>query len=126
MLVPLLHGGKGKMRICVLLFLLSTIAVAWDEVPPSLMDYLRGINEAVHEPYEEMLQVDPELEGTITLHFSVMPDGTIWDVELEADSCLVDLLPIVADAMDDTSIELEEPIIAPVPVTVPMELRPGI
>ena len=114
------------MKVISLLLLLSAAGICWDEVPQSLMDYLEGLNEVIREPYEEMLQTDPQLEGTVTLHFSVMPDGTIWNVELEADSCLMDLLPILADAMDDTSIELEEPIIAPVPVTVPMELRPGV
>jgi hypothetical protein len=112
-------------KLFILPLALSVTAFAWDEVPASLLAFLNDLNRTVTVPYEELLDSLPEVAGTITLHFDVMPDGALWNVELEADSSLAALVPVIRSAMNDAMIVLEDPIMEPVPVTVPIVLSPG-
>jgi hypothetical protein len=111
--------------LLLLLIVVAVPAFTWDEVPASLRNFLNDLNETVKVPYEELLDSLPDAAGTITLHFDVMPDGALWNVDLEADSSIASLVPVIQNALSGTMIELEEPIIEPVPVTVPMVLQPG-
>jgi hypothetical protein len=112
-------------KLFILPLILSVIASAWDEAPASLLAFLNDLNETVKVPYEELLEVVPDAAGTITLHFDVMPDGALWNVELEADSSLATLVPVIRSAMNGAMIVLEDPIMESVPVTVPITLTPG-
>jgi hypothetical protein len=112
-------------KLFILPLVLSVTAFAWDEVPASLLAFLNDLNGTVTVPYEELLDSLPEVAGTITLHFDVMPDGALWNIEMEADSSLEVLIPVIRNAMDGAVIALEDPIMEPVSVTVPIVLMPG-
>jgi len=109
------------MKLLLLLLIgFAVPAFTNDGVTASLRDFLTDLNETVRAPYEELLESEPDAAGTITLHFDVMPDGALWNVDMEADSSIACLVPVLENAMDGTMIELDEPIIEPVAVTVPM------
>ena len=90
----------------------------------SIRAMVNEIKTVVQTDYEVLLATNPEAEGTITLSFSIAPEGTVSDAVVE---CTEDLVTLQADIL--TVVEALDFGIAPdqtenIPVTVPFTLSP--
>ncbi len=94
-------------------------------VPESIVSAIGILNEQISGIYGELLEEDSTAGGCMTLSFDVMPDGSLWNIEIEADSSLLPIVPAVRSMMTGVEVDLETPRTTPLPVTVPMQLARG-
>lgn len=85
---------------------------------------INEIKTVVQTDYEVLLATNPDAEGTITLSFSIAPEGAVSDALVE---CTEDLLSLQAAIL--TTVEELDFGIAPdqtegIPITVPFTLTP--
>ena len=85
---------------------------------------INEIKTLVQTDYEVLLAANPEAEGTITLSFSIAPEGAVSDAVVE---CTEDLVTLQEDIL--TTVEELDFGIAPdqtesIPITVPFTLTP--
>jgi len=81
------------------------------------------IKEVVQSDYEALLETNPEAQGTVTVSFSVTPEGTVADAVVdcpeELEALEAGITQVVNELEFDSSERSEN-----LPITIPFELIP--
>lgn len=91
-----------------------------EEIRESISD----LQEIISSDYEVLLAEDPEATGTITLKFSIAPDGSLLEPVVECSETLISLNEPVLEALKNLEFSPDEEQVDNIPVTVPITLLP--
>jgi len=96
--------------------------------PPRDMEEVREglapVTQAVTEAYEELLRSHSESSGEIFVSFSIIPVGTVTDVEITCDPGLESLLEPVEAAVTELDFGRNASQTENIPVALPYSLLP--
>lgn len=82
------------------------------------------LQDIITSDYEILLAEDPEATGTITLKFSIAPDGSLVEPVVECSDALSSLNEPVLEALNNLEFSADEEQVDNIPVTVPITLLP--
>jgi hypothetical protein len=96
--------------------------------PPRDMEEVREglapVTLTVTEAYEELLRSHPDSSGEILVSFSIMPVGTVTDVEITCDPGLESLLEPVEAVVNELDFGRNASQTENIPVSLPYSLLP--
>ncbi len=118
-----------------LFFLIALISIGTvfaqgntDGDPGRNMEEIRAkiseLKDLITRDYEILLAENPEAQGTITLKFSIAPDGSVLEPLVECSEVLRSLHEPVLEALKNLEFRPEEEQQEDIPVTVPISLLP--
>jgi TonB family protein len=81
------------------------------------------MKEVVQADYEVLLETNPEAQGTVTVSFSITPEGTVTDTEIDCPEELEAIETSITQVLGDYEFEPSERS-ENLPITVPFELMP--
>ncbi len=92
------------------------------------MEEIRGkiseLKDVITGDYEILLAENQEAQGTITLSFSIAPDGSVLEPLVECSEVLSPLHEPVLEALKNLEFRPEEDQQEDIPVTIPISLLP--
>jgi TonB family protein len=81
------------------------------------------IREVIQSDYEALLETDPEAQGTVTVSFSITPEGTVTDVVVDCPDELEGIEAGITEALNELEFDVSERS-ENLPVTIPFDLMP--
>ncbi len=81
------------------------------------------IGEVVQADYEVLLETNPEARGTVTVSFSITPEGTVTDAVVECPEALEGIEASITQVVNELEFESSDRS-ENLPVTIPFELVP--
>jgi TonB family protein len=129
--------GKYALMVSVILVLSAGAAHAQQETNGSevaelapadaelavIREKVSDINDIMQSDYEVLLETEPEAGGTITVSFSITPDGTVTDAVVDCPDELAGMETSITEALCELEFEPTERS-EDLPVTIPFELMP--
>lgn len=85
---------------------------------------INEIKEVVQTDYEVLLATDPETSGTITISFSITPEGTVSDASVDSPEELSTLQKNILSVLAELDFGPASDQTEDIPVTVPFTLNP--
>ena len=90
----------------------------------NILGIIGEIKEVIQTDYEILLTSDSEASGTITVSFSITPEGTVSDASVDCPEALISLQEDVLTKLESLELGASPDQIEDIPVTVPFSLSP--
>ena len=90
----------------------------------NIREMIGEVKTVIENDYEVLLETTPEATGTLTLRFSITPEGSATDVMVECPLELANLRENVVTTISEIDFGLAPDQIDDIPVSVPFTLSP--